>query len=239
MKGAGPRHAPPGLARFVHQLTHDIRNDLAAVEVFATTAGSTEDTALIRDALAEISATVAACGRRLSALSAAACSDVPPTQMVQMGVAAWIEGVRKLVERNPAAPFVSLRSEGGDHGTMRSDPASVAAIVDELLGNALRGAGGASRSPSIEMSIIVSRSSFSVQVRQRVADALTLRDARTVCSMDVRVPSMASTKHRYGFGLSCAASRAEAIGAGLTVSVGPDSADEAWFTAVLVLPLGP
>ncbi len=234
---AGARDFRPGLARFVQQLTHDVRNDLAAVEVFATTASGSGDAALVKDALAEISATVGACGRRLAALRAAACLDVPTPQMLQMGVAAWMDGIQKHVEMHAAWPFVTWRSEGGSEGVLRSDPLLLAAILDELLANALRGAGGASKTPSIEVALLASADSVFVQVRQPMIECAAVKDVACLDFKDLRGPALSSTKHHYGFGLSAAALRAESIGAQLSVMVDPVGEGIPWFTAGLKLPL--
>jgi light-regulated signal transduction histidine kinase (bacteriophytochrome) len=237
MPPAGARDFRPGLARFVHQLTHDLRNDLAAVEVFATTAAGSGDAALVGDALSEISATVAACGRRLAALRAAACLEFPAPQMVQMGVAGWMDGIRKHVEMHAASPFVAWRFEDASEGVLRSDPLLLAGILDELLANALRCAGGASKTPSIEVALLASADSVFVEIRQPIVERAAVNDVANLDFIHLQAPALSSTKHHYGFGLSAAALRAESIGAELSVSVDAVGGGVSWFTAMLKLPL--
>lgn len=233
----GVRYLRPGLARFVHQLTHDLRNDLAAVEVFATTASASGDLGLVQEALAEISATVAACGRRLAALRGTACLEIPVPQMLEMGVTAWIDGIRQHVDRHPAAPFVTWCSECVADGVLCSDPSLVAAIIDELLANALRCGRGASTAPWIQVELSVLESRLMVKVRQPIVDELAVTDVGGLDLRGVRVPALSATKHHYGFGLSAAVLRAEAVGAEISVAVDCFGNAGPWFTAVLKLPL--
>lgn len=227
----------PGLARFVHQLTHDVRNDLAAVEVFAAAAAGSGDIALVRDALAEISASVAACGRRLAALRAAACLELPTPQMVRLGVESWMDGIRKHVERHPAAPFVTWHEPDDARGIVIADPAYLAFIIEELLTNALRFGGGASRKPPIEMHLKLVESWLQIRVSQPVMEVTAIEDWVSLDVAALREPMLSSTKHHYGFGLSAITLRAGALGADFSVLVEPSQGTEAQFTAVLKLPL--
>ncbi len=237
MPHRAPQRTPPGLGRFVHQLTHDLRNDLAAVEVFATVASGSDDPAMVREALAEISAAVASCGRRLAGLRAAACPEIPSPQMVQMHVGAWIEGICKHVERHPAAPFVRWRVEDGVEGAVCSDPALVASILDELLSNALRFSGDLLRSPLIQVDLSMLSPWVLLRVRQPIVEEAVVADLGSLDFKGLEVPALSATKHHYGFGLSVAALRAAAAGAELSAFVEFSGGEYPWFTATLKLPL--
>jgi hypothetical protein len=148
-----------------------------------------------------------------------------------------MDGIRKHVEMHAASPFVTWRLEDASRAVLRSDPLLLAGILDELLANALRCAGGAAKSPSIQVALLASADAVFVEVRQPIVERAAVNDVAYLDFFHLQGPALSSTKHHYGFGLSAAALRAESIGAELSVSVDAVGEGVPWFTAVLKLPL--
>ena len=226
----------PGVGRFVHQLTHDLRNDLAAVEVFAATALDLVPEGLAKEALREISSTVAACGRRLSALRAAACYEPEEVRLVQMSPEAWATGIRAHLKRHACGSCVSFSDMGLADGVVRADPAMVAAILDELLANASRygGRGGDEREIAFRLAVV--GDALQVRVRQPIRDARARVDIGHGVGSRIHEPFLSATRHHYGFGLSVAAQRASRMGGALSVQIDGTEGETPFFEAVLELP---
>jgi two-component system sensor histidine kinase ResE len=182
----------PDAVRFVRQLSHDLRNDLNAIELqSAYIAELTEDQELTKE-IKRLREIVSGLNATLQFLSKAA-GDVAPN-LITYPAGEFITDMRKQIDRNLSEQNQEITWDVQvEDATLNIDPQLFQEVFSELVGNALRHDRGKGALVA-EVSINDERLLF------------TLREPKTAFSLNTqnwgREPLRKTSQRHYGLGLN-------------------------------------